>query len=183
MLHDVFFNYCRWVSFQEVEKIWSFEVNENKSIKIIESNDVISSENKNFIKKRCRRSSTIDLDEYIQRVYESIESKHLKFIYGKPNNKLTPIFNLKSRSSQYIGVSKNGENWQALINCNNTKKYIGTFNNEKEAVISYDFYAICLHLFKAKTNFTYTSELILEMLDSYDSRGKVFNASRFIERL
>ena len=61
------------------------------------------------------------------------------FIIGKakirPQSYKTP----KGRGSSYVGVSKNGENWQVLINYGNFKKYIGTFSSEKQAAITYDF--------------------------------------------
>ena len=60
------------------------------------------------------------------------------------------IFNSKSKSSNrinaslkqtsYIGVSKNGPNWQSLITINKKKTYIGTFMTEKEAAKAYNYY-------------------------------------------
>ena len=88
-----------------------------------------------------------------------------------------------NRSSTFIGVSKNGDNWQVLINNGKFKKYIGTYSNEKIAAITYDFYAICLKLSKAKTNFLYSSELITEMIQCYNFNTKKFNASSFVNRL
>ena len=182
-LFDILDKYCWWVAYQEIFDQLRYRQNETMHDKSQESISLISSEINTAVKKRRRRNSAINLEEYLHRVNESIQNKHLKFIPGRLKNNSTSDTSYKGRSSNYIGVSKNGDNWQALINCNNTKKYIGTFSTEKEAAISYDFYAICLHLLKAKTNFTYTSELILEMIDSYDSTSKTFNASQFVERL
>jgi hypothetical protein len=50
-----------------------------------------------------------------------------------------------SRRSQYIGVSKNGLNWQVLVNIGLNKHYIGTYEDEIEAAVAYDFYAFVLH--------------------------------------
>lgn len=72
---------------------------------------------------------------------------------------------------------------KSLSTVESSNKYIGTFVNEKQAAITYDFYAICLHLAKAKPNFTYDSQLIAEMVDSYDSISKTFDATRFIDRV
>ena len=183
LLFDILDKYCRWVAYQDIFDQLRYKENETMHDKLQESISSNSSEINIGVKKRRRRNSAINLEEYLHWVNESILNKHLKFIPGRLKNKSTSDTSYKGRSSNYIGVSRNGDNWQALINCNNTKKYIGTFSTEKEAAISYDFYAICLHLFKAKTNFTYTSELILEMIDSYDSTSKAFNASQFVERL
>ena len=134
------------------------------------------------IKNRKRRNLAINLDEYILNVYSLIQKKSFKFFqgYSKRGSSVHP--SPKARSSVFIGVSKNGDNWQVLINCGKSKKYVGTFTSEKEAAIMYDFYAICLHLSKAKTNFTYDAALISEMIDSYLSNSKKFVPSLFMNR-
>lgn len=71
-------------------------------------------------------------------------------------------------SSKYIGVTKNGKNWQVKINKGKFKNYLGTFKGEKEAAIIHDFYRIVTELKYAKTNFTYPSYIILEMMKNYD---------------
>ena len=132
------------------------------------------------IKMRKRRSSVIDIDQKVQDVYLWIKDKSLTFIQGYAQNRTlhdTP----KGRGSLYVGVSKNGSNWQVLINQGNQKKYIGTFSCEKEAAINYDFYSICLHMSKAKTNFTYNSDLILELMKCYNRRSKKLNGLRFMD--
>jgi hypothetical protein len=84
------------------------------------------------------------------------------------------------RRSMFIGVSKNGQNWQVLINMGKFKKYIGTYPTEKEAAIAYDFYSICLHLKKAKTNFTYDRDVLLDMIQCYKENKNVFDPVRFL---
>ena len=83
------------------------------------------------------------------------------------------------RRSRYIGVSKNGDNWQVLVNMGKFKKYIGTYVDEKEAAVAYDFYTICLHSTKAKTNFAYKKGMILDMINHYTNNSKVFNPKHF----
>ncbi|CAI2370929.1 unnamed protein product [Moneuplotes crassus] len=71
------------------------------------------------------------------------------------------------RRSKYIGVSKNNIHWQALINVNRAKKYIGTFCDEIEAARAYDLHAIAMQGKKAKLNFDYTPKEILSVIDHY----------------
>ena len=132
------------------------------------------------IKTRKRRNVAIDIDQKVQDVYLWIKDKSLQFIQGCAQNR-TLHDTLKGRGSHYVGVSKNGSNWQVLINQGNQKKYIGTFSCEKEAAINYDFYSICLHMSKAKTNFTYNSDLILELMKCYNQRNKKFNGLGFMD--
>ena len=57
--------------------------------------------------------------------------------------------------SRFIGVSKNGPNWQALISINKRKTYIGSFCSELEAAKAFDKYSILMNNLTAKTNFSY----------------------------
>lgn len=71
------------------------------------------------------------------------------------------------RRSRYIGVSKNGCSHQVLISVNGRKTYLGSFENEYEAAITFDFYSILLHSIEAKTNFSYTPSDVQEMIHNY----------------
>ena len=142
-----------------------------------------NNELKKEIKTRKRRNSALDIEECIQSICRLLDNGTLKFIVGKAKVRPPSYETPKGRGSYYIGVSKNGENWQVLINYGKFKKYIGTFSSEKQAAITYDFYSIWLHLTRAKTNFTYNSEIIREMIQSYNSTSKVFDVERFEDRV
>ena len=62
----------------------------------------------------------------------------------------------KSRASDYIGVSRNGRKWQALIMEGPIKRYLCLVNVQEDAARSYDKHALVLHGLQAKTNFEYT---------------------------
>ena len=157
---------------------------------IIESSDYLSSyksstesfeiDPRTEVRRRKRRTAVLEVDKWIEEICKLLANGTLKFIVGISKVK-SPYFNLsKPRSSNYIGVSKNGENWQVLINCGKAKKYIGTFYSEVEAAITYDFYWIWLHSSMAKTNFTYDLKLLKEMMECYDTKRKKFWASKLI---
>ena len=74
---------------------------------------------------------------------------------------------LSSKRSSFIGVSRNGLHWQALITINKRKTYIGSYECEKDAAVAFDFFSILLHSFTAKTNFSYTRNNIEEMIWNY----------------
>ena len=90
---------------------------------------------------------------------------------------------ISSRRSQFIGVLRNANRWQVLINYRGIKKYIGTYVSEKEAAIIHDFYSIGINGIKGKTNFSYDNELIERMINSYFENDKHFDASKFISQL
>ena len=71
------------------------------------------------------------------------------------------------RRSIFVGVLRNRERWQVLINEGKKKRYIGTYSTEVEAAIVNDFYSIGINFLKAKTNFHYSQELIISMIESY----------------
>ena len=77
----------------------------------------------------------------------------------KQLNKITFIGKSK-RSSQYRGVSKNGNQWQVLMMLKKKKSYIGSYDSEEVAGRVYDILSIKNRGIKAKTNFIYTSEQI-----------------------
>ena len=168
-------------SFIPTPTINNFENNQAIGREMIES--YAFGTNVKEIKTRKRRNSVLDIENWISDIYRLIRTGCLTYIYGRTKQRLFQYDTPKGRSSNYVGVSKNGENWQVLINCGKFKKYIGTFSSEKQAAITYDFYSICLHLSKAKTNFSYDSQLILEMVECYNRKAKTFDASRFVDRV
>jgi len=99
----------------------------------------------------------------------------------RPRNKGTRGLHngLSKKRSKYVGVSKNGIHWQTLINFGELKKYIGSYCTEKEAALTYDFYAFGVHGLKARTNFKHTAEDIMEMIESYFRSGNIFTPSFF----
>lgn len=71
------------------------------------------------------------------------------------------------RRSKYIGVSRNGPHWQALIAIKKRKTYIGTYDNQEDAAKAFDFYSLLLHSLTAKTNFNYTKGEVFEMIEKF----------------
>lgn len=71
------------------------------------------------------------------------------------------------RRSNFIGVIKNGPNWQSLISINRRKTYIGTYLTQNEAARAFDIYSFLLHGLKASTNFPYTKSEILSSLEGF----------------
>jgi hypothetical protein len=104
-------------------------------------------------------------------------------VYIASKNKKDNQISGQSRASKFKGVSKNGNNWQVLININYNKKYVGTFETEVQAALAYDFYAISFHKLEAKTNFSYSQELIADMISGYLSNNNEFIPRNFEDRV
>lgn len=85
------------------------------------------------------------------------------------------------RRSKFIGVSRNGSSYQVLIAINGRKTYLGSFDDEREAALTFDFYSILLHSIEANTNFSYTAEAIFEMIKNYKLFSNTFNASYYLQ--
>ena len=100
----------------------------------------IKEEEKSMI-SRIPRIKHIRFEEYLQDLIEAIDMipnpRNLIF-YSK--SKSSNRINASLKQTSYIGVSKNGPNWQSLITINKRKTYIGTFMTEKEAAKAYNYY-------------------------------------------
>ena len=79
------------------------------------------------------------------------------------------------KRSRYIGVSKNGTNWQSLVVVGNEKIYIATTPSEKKAAEIVDFYTLLHRLKQGKLNSDYTVNqainLICLMMQEIDMHG------------
>ena len=97
---------------------------------------------------------------------EIINLSHLSEVYVKPYRKARASTHKKvsKRRSQFIGVTKNSRNYQALIVIKGKKTYIGSFETELEAAQKYDWHAMLLHGRKATTNFVYTGDDVLSLI-------------------
>lgn len=102
-----------------------------------------------------------------------IKSENTVLVSGKrkAESKEGPLSDTRS---SFIGVSRNGLNWQALIAINKRKTYIGSYESEKDAAMAFDFYSILLHSLTAKTNFSYTKEDIINMISNYKRNNCIF---------
>ena len=78
------------------------------------------------------------------------------------------------RRSNFIGVSRNGPNWQSIISMKKNKFYLGTYSTQKDAAMVFDFYSIMIHGLEAKTNFSYSKDWIVNMIAEYKENGKVY---------
>ena len=150
--------------------------NKNNKIRLNEAkfkrykNQKSMTKSPSLLLKRCNlHLKTEDLLRYLN----FIEFDYQILIFGK--EKAQPKEGpLSSKRSRFIGVFKNGEVWQALININNRKTYIGTYDTEGEAARAFDFYSILIHFFDAKTNFDYTKENIINMIMNFKLNDNTF---------
>jgi hypothetical protein len=98
--------------------------------------------------------------------------KNNKMIYMnsyliKPKNiKKNSVEGEKKRSSKFRGVSKNGNQWQAIMFSKKNKAYIGSYPSEELAARIYDVISIKNRGIKAKTNFEYNVEQIQKITET-----------------
>eukprot|EP00344_Euplotes_crassus_P008768 CAMPEP_0196995834 /NCGR_PEP_ID=MMETSP1380-20130617/1859_1 /TAXON_ID=5936 /ORGANISM="Euplotes crassus, Strain CT5" /LENGTH=179 /DNA_ID=CAMNT_0042411625 /DNA_START=270 /DNA_END=809 /DNA_ORIENTATION=- len=124
------------------------------------------------IRKRRRRSSRLEIRSRLMSVRDQILEEGITAFYSSPKKSRTIVVE-KSRRSKYIGVSKNNDHWQALINIGRTKKYIDIFLSEQEAARTYDVYAIAIKGLGANLNFNYTGAQMVAMVDHFLQHGQV----------
>ncbi|CAI2359667.1 unnamed protein product [Moneuplotes crassus] len=119
------------------------------------------------IRRRRNRSARLDITDNLRQLRRLLQSGHRRIF--RCSNKKTRYTKDKylGRRSKYIGITKNNIHWQALINVNHEKKYIGTFIDEIEAAKTYDLHAIAMQGKRARLNFSYTPEEIVSIIDHY----------------
>ncbi|CAI2383908.1 unnamed protein product [Moneuplotes crassus] len=83
--------------------------------------------------------------------------------------------------ARYIGVSKNGKNWQSLIVIDTKKVYLGTYKTQIEAAVMFDFHTILIKGEKAKVNNDYTAAQILDMIKNFKENDHEFNPHQYLK--
>lgn len=83
------------------------------------------------------------------------------------------------KRSEYIGVSKNGTKWQALVCLGKEKVYLGSYKSEEDAAIVFDFYSIISQFKEAKVNRSYTANEIHGMINNYMSNNYEFCVEQY----
>lgn len=69
------------------------------------------------------------------------------------------------------------------MSINKKKTYIGTYLTDTEAAIAFDFHSILEHSLSAKTNFSYTKQLLEEMVANFEEYNGVLKPIYFVDRL
>ena len=133
----------------------------------------MNTENNNEIKV-LKNNKVVYINTYLLNSYSS--SRNIKTL----NN--IAFVGRNKRSSQYRGVSKNGNLWQVLMAINNNKYYIGSYPSEELAARIYDILAIKNRGVKARTNFVYNNNQIKKICES-EIDLKSANISDIIEQL
>ena len=144
----------------------SEKVNQNNNNITNKTESVLSTntENNNEIKV-LKNNKVVYVNSYL--LNSPSTSKKLKKL-----KKITFIGKSK-RSSQFRGVSKNGNQWQVLLMFKKSKSYVGSYNSEEIAAKIYDILAIKLRGVKARTNFKYSYEQIKKIGDTdFDKNSK-----------
>lgn len=75
---------------------------------------------------------------------------------------------VKKRGSEYIGISRNGAQWQVSMIMATRKNYICTVNNQEIAAILNDFVSIQHKGKSAKTNFNYLGKHLGALMEMKD---------------
>ncbi|CAI2381598.1 unnamed protein product [Moneuplotes crassus] len=128
-------------------------------------------EEQNISRKPKSKRRKFDIREDLLKLRSSIlNEKITEFPSTQKKAKSANKKHLKRRS-EYIGVSRNNSNWQALINVNKAKKYIGTFADEIQAARAYDLFSVAVRGEDASLNFDYSAEEMLEKIEHYLQHG------------
>ena len=140
-------------------------------------------------KKERKKNKRVFKPEFIQKaqeIYNKLlqEPDQRKIIFYQSSKVAVPEgHSLIKQRAQYIGVSKNGRNWQSLIVIKNTKVYLGTYKTQGEAAAMFDFHSILVKFQKARVNNAYSVADVIRMLKNFFANDNEFNARKFVNNL
>ncbi|CAI2380272.1 unnamed protein product [Moneuplotes crassus] len=120
-----------------------------------------------IVGKRSRKTTEIDIQQSLLNLRNQILNRRVTGFNRSQKRARSDNSKSLRRRSHYIGVSRNNDNWQALINVDQVKSYIGTFTDELEAAKAYDLYSVAIRGQEAALNFDYSAEEMLEIIEDY----------------
>lgn len=125
---------------------------------------------------------------FISKAIETLEQlskivdKDRKMFKRTNKSAITPGHVPRKPRAKFIGVSKNGTNWQSLIVINNNKVYMGTMKSQVEAATIFDFYSMITHYKSAKVNFDYSARQLETMIKMFRENDDDFVASWYLSQ-
>ena len=174
-LHDDMQKYCEWK-----------EDSNSKSSQTssVESLDIWVTPKKQARIKRKKENFKEEFIAYSNNILKRIDDiKDINKTILHKSEKPAKSKNSKhpEKRSKYIGVSKNGNNWQALVVIGPNKVYLGTYKNEIEASYVFDFYSIISHFTEAKVNRSYNATQILNMVTNFKNNNDDFDVVKYLK--
>eukprot|EP00344_Euplotes_crassus_P011282 CAMPEP_0196997208 /NCGR_PEP_ID=MMETSP1380-20130617/2877_1 /TAXON_ID=5936 /ORGANISM="Euplotes crassus, Strain CT5" /LENGTH=168 /DNA_ID=CAMNT_0042413369 /DNA_START=190 /DNA_END=693 /DNA_ORIENTATION=- len=151
-------------------KASAFKRVQKKSQKSLSERETLSEESeeyrvKDYQEKEPTKHKGLDISDKLMALRTSLLEQSITGFTSSQKKAKSVNKKYLKRRSKYIGVSRNNANWQALINVNKSKKYIGTFADELEAARAYDLYSVAIRGKEASLNFDYSAEEILERIE------------------
>lgn len=148
---------------------------QSTSSQAMDDNSIVRSKHVPF-RKESLLISRYRFDLKAEALYEHLMNSSLNDndVFKVASRKAAPKSGPRcSTRSDYIGVSRNGDSWQSLINVGLRKTYIASYSDERDAAISFDFHSILLHRTRGKSNFSYTKTELIEMILRYKANNFV----------
>jgi len=134
-------------------------------------------------RKKNKKLFTAKFIEQAEKILSILnnEPNKSKVIFSRSNKVSVPegYDSVKERAN-FIGVSKNGKNWQSLIVIDNTKVYLGTYKTQLEAAFMFDFHSILVKFKKARVNNKYTVQEVINMINIFIAGGHEFDAEEYM---
>ena len=162
------------------ENIFKYDIdnsqNDNNENNDNNNNDIIYESKSSSINNKRNFNNDIRVKKNNKIIYMN------SYLIKPKNIKKNNIEGEKKRSSKYRGVSKNGNQWQAIMFSKKNKSYIGSYPSEELAARIYDIICIKNRGIKAKTNFEYNVEQIQAITETnIDVKSK--NIKKILSKL
>ena len=171
----------------DLNHYWMWDVFSDKTGFKPVSNE-LSSSDKTVRIPTSRKSKKAQFKDYfvskadeVYTLLQKVMDKDRKMFKKTNKSAVTPgHIPLKPRA-KFIGVSKNGNNWQSLIVINNSKVYMGTYKSQLEAATIFDFHSMIVHYKCAKVNYDYSANDLIDMIQIFKENDNEFEAIDFLK--
>uniref|UniRef100_A0A7S3KSC9 AP2/ERF domain-containing protein n=1 Tax=Euplotes crassus TaxID=5936 RepID=A0A7S3KSC9_EUPCR len=156
-------------------KASAFKRVQKKSQKSLSERETLSEESeeyrvKDYQEKEPTKHKGLDISDKLMALRTSLLEQSITGFTSSQKKAKSVNKKYLKRRSKYIGVSRNNANWQALINVNKIKRYIGTFSSELQAAEAYDLYSFAIRGEQAPLNFAYTPLQMLTKIETFLSQ-------------
>jgi hypothetical protein len=180
--HSYLEQFCFWGCFESVGLQDPHFQEKARSSDSVSTKKKGKASNKELFKPLIIKKANEALQKLVEEFDQNSNSwANREVVFEKADKSANPPGHVpKKQRANFIGVSKNGANWQSLIVINNVKVYLGTYKTQKEAAITFDFHSMVVKYKSARVNYDYWAREFMKMIEIFHRNNNEFIANLYL---